>query len=73
VEFAGRGAVSLSRAGALLSASRPHELDRRPLFSFKWPSVVYALDILGWDIFFPLSMWFAAPVFSGSGRATSIR
>jgi hypothetical protein len=32
-------------------------------FSFKWPSVVYALDILAWDFFFALSMFFAAPVF----------
>jgi hypothetical protein len=32
-------------------------------FSFKWPSVVYTLDILAWDFFFALSMLFAAPVF----------
>ena len=45
-----------------------------PLFlSFKWPSVAYALDILAWDLFFPLSMLSAAPVFSGSRLATSIR
>jgi hypothetical protein len=45
-----------------------------PLFlSFKWPSVVYALDILAWDFFFPLSMFFAAPVFGGSRLAASIR
>ena len=42
-------------------------------FAFKWPSVVYALDILGWDIFFPLSMLFAAVVFSGSRLATWVR
>ncbi|MDJ0728214.1 MAG: hypothetical protein QNJ38_24230 [Prochloraceae cyanobacterium] len=34
------------------------------LFSFKWPSVAYGLDILAWDWFFPLSMFFAAPVFA---------
>jgi hypothetical protein len=33
------------------------------VFSFKWPSVVYALDILAWDWFFALSVLFAAPVF----------
>jgi hypothetical protein len=43
------------------------------VFSFKWPSVVYALDILAWDIFFPLSMLFAAPVFWGSRLAAWIR
>lgn len=32
-------------------------------FSFQWPSVVYALDILAWDLFFGLSMLFVAPVF----------
>lgn len=45
-----------------------------PLFlSFHWPSVVYALDILAWDVFFPLAVLFAAPVFGGSRLATSIR
>jgi hypothetical protein len=33
------------------------------IFSFKWPSIVYALDILAWDLFFGLSMLFAVPVF----------
>lgn len=31
------------------------------------------LDILGWDVFFPLSMFFAAPVFGGSRLAAWIR
>ena len=45
-----------------------------PLFlQFRWPSVVYALDILAWDVFFPLSMLFAAPVLSGSTLAIWIR
>ena len=45
-----------------------------PLFlSFKWPSVAYDLDILGWDFFFALSMLFAAPAFGGSRLAASIR
>jgi hypothetical protein len=45
-----------------------------PMFiSFKWPSVVYALDILAWDIFFPLSMLFAAPVFSGGKLEDAVR
>ena len=33
-------------------------------FSFTWPSIVYALDILAWDVFFALSMIFAAFVFN---------
>jgi hypothetical protein len=45
-----------------------------PLFlEFKWPSVAYALDILAWDVFFPLAVLSAAPVFGGSRFTTSIR
>jgi hypothetical protein len=41
-----------------------------PLFlSFKWPSVAYVLDIVAWDFFFALSMFFAAPVFGGNRLA----
>ncbi|PQJ26963.1 hypothetical protein BSZ35_18770 [Salinibacter sp. 10B] len=50
------------------------EVSNLPLFlSFEWPSVAYALDILAWDVFFALSVLFAAPVFGGSRLATSIR
>ena len=42
-------------------------------FSFKWPSVVYTLDILAWDWFFALSMLFAAPVFKDVGLETAVR
>ena len=42
-------------------------------FQFKWPSVVYALDILAWDVFFPLSMLCAAALFSGSSLNVWIR
>lgn len=58
-------------------------LSRQPAFvdlvwlplivSFTWPSVAYALDILAWDVFFALSMLFAAPVFGGSRLAVSMR
>ena len=43
------------------------------VFDFKWPSFAYAMDILAWDVFFALSVLFAAPVFSGSRLATFIR
>jgi len=42
-------------------------------FSFRWPSVVYALDILAWDWFFALAMLFAAPVFKTSRLEKGIR
>lgn len=37
------------------------------LFSFQWPSVVYALDILAWDWFFGLSMLFGAVAIAWKG------
>ena len=53
----------------ILTVSREAELANLPwidsFLSFKWPSVVYALDILAWDWFFALSLLLAAPVFSG--------
>ena len=42
-------------------------------FSFAWPSVPYALDILAWDVFFALAVLFAAPAFSERGLASWIR
>jgi hypothetical protein len=43
------------------------------VLSFKWPSVVYALDILAWDVFFPLAALFGALVVQGSGLARLAR
>ena len=61
----------------ILTMSRQPEFTEQswlPLvLSFNWPSVVYALDILAWDIFFALSMLFAAPIFRGSRLAAWIR
>lgn len=41
--------------------------------AFRWPSVVYALDILAWDVFFALAMLFAAAAFKGGGVHRAIR
>jgi len=61
----------------ILTLSRQPEFAGQPwvplVLSFEWPSVAYALDILGWDFFFALSMLFAAPVFRGSRLAAWIR
>jgi len=43
------------------------------LFSWEWPSVLYALDILAWDWFFGLSMLLAAPIFSGTKLLRAVR
>ena len=61
----------------ILTLSRQPEFTEQswlPLvLSFNWPSVAYALDILGWDIFFALSMLFAAPAIRGTRLATWVR
>jgi hypothetical protein len=61
----------------ILTVSRQIEatgLTWLPLFlSFKWPSVTYALDILAWDVFFPLSMFFAAAVFRTGRLEIAVR
>lgn len=38
-------------------------------FAFEWPSLVYALDILAWDVFFPLGMAFGAFAVDGTPQA----
>ena len=69
--------LTLSIHFVILTVSREPEFARQqwlPLvLEFTWPSVVYALDILGWDVFFALSMLFAAPVFQGSRLGAWIR
>jgi hypothetical protein len=61
----------------ILTLSRQPEFAGQPwlplVVAFNWPSVAYALDILGWDVFFALSMLFAAQVFWGSRLAVWIR
>jgi hypothetical protein len=45
-----------------------------PLFlSYKWPSVIYTVDILAWDWFYGLSLLFAALVFKGGRLQTAVR
>jgi hypothetical protein len=69
--------ISSSVHFVVLTVSRQIEatgLTWAPLFfSWKWPSVVYTLDILAWDWFFALSILFAAPVFKGSGIEKAVR
>ena len=43
------------------------------VFGFRWPSVVYALDILAWDIFFALSVLCAGASIEGRGIAAAAR
>jgi len=43
------------------------------IFDFKWPSTFYAIDIVAWDVFFGLSLLFAAPAFAHRSDTTLIR
>src|SRR5215217_109661 len=69
--------VTCSLHFVILTLSRQPEFTAQlwlPLvLSFNWPSVAYALDILGWDVFFALSMLFAAPIFRSSRLTAWIR
>jgi hypothetical protein len=33
------------------------------IFDFQWPSLLYAVDIVAWDVFFGLALLFAVPAF----------
>jgi hypothetical protein len=37
-------------------------------FNWHWPSMLYGVDVVAWDIFFGLALLFAAPVFHASGH-----
>ncbi len=69
--------VTCSVHFAILTLSRDPtfsaEFWSRQVFAFTWPSVAYALDILAWDIFFPLAALFAAPCVQGAGLAGTVR
>lgn len=41
-------------------------------FSWKWPSVVYALDILAWDLFFSLAILCLIPNFYKKNHAITV-
>ncbi len=43
------------------------------VLSFNWPSVVFALDLLAWDLLAGIAMLSTAPVFPGGGLNRSIR
>ena len=41
--------------------------------TLEWPSTLYAVELLAWDVFLGLALVFAAPVFTGSGRRARAR
>ena len=70
-------ALTCSVHFVILTVSREPAFANLPsaplLLSFRWPSVAYALDILAWDVFFPLAALSAAVVFDRDGLAGRIR
>lgn len=38
------------------------------LFNWHWPSMLYGVDIVAWNIFFGLALLFATPVFHAAGH-----
>lgn len=43
------------------------------VISFRWPSILYTLDILAWDWFFALSLLFASVVFTEGRLERAVR
>ena len=43
------------------------------LTTLEWPSTLYAVELLAWDVFLGLSLLCAAPVFAGSGLLRAVR
>lgn len=62
---------------AVLSLSRQPGFDsgawQTRVFAFRWPSVAYSLDILAWDVFYPLAALCAALAIQGPGLASLAR
>lgn len=61
----------------ILSLSHKSEFSDIPFIqffiSFKWPSVVYVLDILAWDFFFAVSFLFASLIFNNGKREKAVK
>jgi hypothetical protein len=61
----------------LLTVGRQADASTLPgydlLFSWSWPSVVFALDIASWDFCFGFALLLAASVFTGPGLPAVVR
>lgn len=62
---------------SILTLSREPAFAAKPwadqIFAFRWPSVAYALDVLAWDLFFPLAALCAAATIEGPGLPRAAR
>ena len=59
--------TSAVHATILMLSKDPRFADMEHVFSFQWPSVVYVLDVLAWDLFFGLFAIFTALCFERHG------
>jgi hypothetical protein len=61
--------VTISVHAVLLTVGRQADATTLPgydlLLSWRWPSVVFALDIVAWDLFLGVGLLLAAPVLHG--------
>jgi len=74
------GLATLASSGVhfpIMYVSHQDEIANLPwvssLLTFQWPSVPYALDMLAWDFFFPISVLLAAAAFGGTRLTDTIR
>jgi hypothetical protein len=60
-------AAALTTTVHVVELSVARHIDTFPgyarIFDFQWPSLLYAVDIVAWDVFFGLALLFAVPAF----------
>lgn len=53
--------------------SGQQKLDLVRFIGWEWPSMMYAIELMAWHLFFGLSMFFAAFAFKGLGKEKMVR
>jgi len=53
--------------------SDQQKIDYVRFLGWEWPSMLYAIELVAWHLFFGLSIFFAAFAFKGKGRERSVR
>jgi hypothetical protein len=60
-------AAALTTTVHVVELSVARHIDSFPgyarIFDFQWPSLLYAVDVVAWDVFFGLALLFAVPAF----------
>lgn len=66
-------ALTCSVHFVLLTLGRQTGYAAVPGAFYPWPTVLFSLDLLAWDVFQGLGLLFAAPVFRGGGLSRAVR